>query len=240
MRNQPRAPASHATRPPCVNHPTRAAGEPRTPPSRGRLGCGTRSSNVANAPRTSRRRATKPRDRATRAAHPHRGSEGPAARRAAPATRSRALDDRPAGLREGPLPLQAPDPRRRPRTASGHERNRHVAARPQASRTLQRAGSSGLPNGSRLSCRRPCPTLPPFGRRRRVLPRARRRPAANTARPDAGGQLQRLVRQPSAPRDETNRSVHYPAFELAGRRRGVPLAREAMRSRVREPASQTC
>jgi len=34
-----------------------------------------------------------------------------------------------------------------------------------------------LPNGSALSCRRPCPTLPPPGRRRRVPPRTRRRTA---------------------------------------------------------------
>jgi hypothetical protein len=57
---------------------------------------------------------------------------------------------------------------------------------------------------------------------------------------DRGCQLQPLVRQPSAPRDETNRLAHHPALELAGRRRGVPLAREAMRSQLRGPATLGC
>jgi hypothetical protein len=84
MRSQLQAPASHAARPPRVNHPTRAAGEPRTPPNRGRPGRGTGSEKTLRDRRALRDEGLpQPRGRATHAAHRPSGDEAPAARRAA-------------------------------------------------------------------------------------------------------------------------------------------------------------
>jgi hypothetical protein len=154
---------------------------------------------------------------------------------------------RPAARRE-PLPTRVQDRRnarslRTPptrdagrRTATAHEDPAAGCHRPNQQNSSREEFRGCLTDRRSAAAGR----APPYHRSAadgasRPAPGGGRQPTPHA--PDAGGQLQRLVRQPSALRDETNRSAHQPALELAGRRRGVPPVREAMRSRVREPAT---
>jgi hypothetical protein len=156
---------------------------------------------------------------------PRRRNDGPAERRTAPCASKPASAGRLSRTREQQddrRPLRTADPRSRT-LHSDAAREDPAAVRLDPNKPISSSSRKRLfrlPNGSALSCRRPCPTLPPFGRRRRVPPRTRRRPATAPHAPDAGGQLQRLVRQPAAPREKTARFARRLDLEL-----GTPEAR---------------
>jgi hypothetical protein len=141
----PEEPLSHAPDRPCVPPPTRAAGARRTPRGPGRPGHGT------HAPRRSRRLA--------RLEVPGDGTALPAPHTAPMETgtggAARTRPTREADRRDMRSLAHAPDPRRRTLHCARPRRPGPLCHRPNQQKFFSwRRDSSGLPNGSRLSCGR--------------------------------------------------------------------------------------